>query len=97
MEHGPPTEWQEDKSEGFKTKLGIIMVVIFTIVYFAFIIIAVTNPQVMANDVGNLNVAIVFGFGIIILAIIQALIYNFACSRKEKANGDTGKEKGATE
>lgn len=97
MEHGPPSEWQEDKSEGFKTKLGIIMVAIFTIVYFAFIIIAVTNPQAMANDVGSLNVAVVYGFGIIILAIIQALIYNFACSRKEKSHGDTGEDKGATD
>ena len=40
----------------------------------------------MAKDVGSLNVAIVFGFGIIILAIIQALIYNFICSKKEKAD-----------
>ena len=49
MEHGPPTEWQEDKSEGFKTKLGLIMVAFFTVVYFAFIILAVTNPRAMAN------------------------------------------------
>ena len=97
MEHGPPTEWQEDKSEGFKTKLGLIMVAFFTIVYFAFIILAVTNPQVMANDVGSLNVAVVYGFGIIILAIIQSLIYNFVCSRHEKNNGATKDDKGETD
>ena len=97
MEHGPPTEWQEDKSEGFKTKLGLIMVTFFTIVYFAFIILAVTNPQAMANDVGSLNVAVVYGFGIIILAIIQALIYNFVCSRHERSNGDSGHDKGETD
>ena len=97
MEHGPPTEWQEDKSEGFKTKLGLIMVAFFTIVYFAFIILAVTNPQAMANDVGSLNVAVVYGFGIIILAIIQALIYNFVCSRHEKSNGDSGHDKRETD
>ena len=97
MEHGPPTEWQEDKSEGFKTKLGLIMVAFFTIVYFAFIILAVTNPQAMANDVGSLNVAVVYGFGIIILAIIQALIYNFVCSRHERGNGDSEHDKGETD
>ena len=97
MEHGPPTEWQEDKSEGFKTKLGLVMVVFFTIVYFAFIILAVTNPQAMANDVGSLNVAVVYGFGIIILAIIQAVIYNLVCSRHEKCNGNTGHDKGETD
>jgi len=97
MEHGPPTEWQEDKSEGFKTKLGIIMVAFFTIIYFAFIILAVTNPQAMANDVGSLNVAVVYGFGIIIIAVIQALIYNFVCSRHEKNNGGTKHDKGETD
>ena len=94
MEHGPASEWKEDKSEGFKTKLGLFMVAIYTIVYFAFIVIAVTNPQLMAKDIGGLNLAIAYGFGIIILAIIQALIYNFACSRHEKNNGDSGKGKG---
>jgi uncharacterized membrane protein (DUF485 family) len=97
MEHGPPTEWQEDKSEGFKTKLGLIMVAFFTIVYFAFIILAVTNPQAMANDVGSLNVAVVYGFGIIILAIIQAVIYNIICSNHEKRNGNTKHDKGETD
>ncbi|MFC1945929.1 DUF485 domain-containing protein [Chloroflexota bacterium] len=83
MEHGSATEWGTDKSAGFKTKLGLAMVTAFTIVYFAFILIAVINPQAMAADVGSLNLAITFGFGIIILAIIQALIYNYCCSAKE--------------
>ena len=97
MEHGSPSELKEDKSEGFKTKLGLIMVAIYTIVYFTFIIIAVANPQLMARDVGGLNLAIAYGFGIIILAIIQALIYNFACSGHEKKNGDSHDNKGDTD
>ena len=84
MGHGPATEWKPDKCEGYKTKLGFIMFTIYTIVYFVFIILAVTNPQMLGNNVGSLNVAITYGFGIIILAIIQALIYNWACSKKEK-------------
>ena len=84
MEHGPATEWQKEKSEGFKTKLGLIMFAIYTPIYFAFVILAVVSPKSMAIDVGSLNVAIVYGFGIIILAIIQAVIYNYICSKKEK-------------
>ncbi len=100
MEHGTATEWKEEKSQGFKTKLGLIMIAFYTIVYFAFIIVAVTNPQLMARDVGSLNVAIVYGFGIIILAIIQALIYNYFCSareKREKKERDAGKVKGETD
>lgn len=97
MEHEPASEWKEDKSESFKTKLGLIMIAIYTIVYFTFIIIAVTNPQLMAKDVGGLNLAIAYGFGIIILAIVQALIYNFACSRHEKKNEESHGSEGDTE
>jgi uncharacterized membrane protein (DUF485 family) len=83
MAHGPATEWKEDKSEGFKAKFGFFMIAVFAIVYAVFILICVISPKTMANSVGSLNVAVAFGFGIIVLAIIQALIYNFFCSRKE--------------
>ncbi|MBN2076763.1 MAG: DUF485 domain-containing protein [Dehalococcoidales bacterium] len=83
MAHGPATKWKEDKSEGFKAKLGFVMIAVFAIVYAIFILICVVSPKTMANSVGSLNVAVAFGFGIIVLAIIQALIYNFFCSRKE--------------
>jgi len=84
MEHGPSTEWQVEKSQNYKAKLGLIMFAIFTPIYLAFIFICVISPSTMAIDVGSLNVAIVYGFGIIILAIIQAVIYNIICSNKEK-------------
>ncbi|MFC2022973.1 DUF485 domain-containing protein [Chloroflexota bacterium] len=84
MEHGPATEWREEKSQDFKKKLGLIMFAIYTPIYFAFVVICVVNPKLMATDIGSLNLAIVYGFGIIILAIIQAVIYNYICSRREK-------------
>ncbi|MFC1995805.1 DUF485 domain-containing protein [Chloroflexota bacterium] len=83
MEHGPEMEWPTEKSQGFKTKLGLIMFAIYTPIYFSFILIAVVNPKIMAKDIGSLNVAIVYGFGIIILAIVQALVYNYICQKRE--------------
>ena len=83
MGHGPATEWQVEKSAAFKSKVGLIMFAIYTPIYFAFIVIAVVNPKLMAMDVGSLNFAIVYGFGIIILAIFQALVYNYICHRRE--------------
>ncbi len=94
MGHGPSTEWQAEKSTAFKTKLGIIMFAIYTPIYLAFIIIAVVSPSIMATDVGSLNVAIVYGFGIIVLAIIQAIVYNNICSAKERHDVAPTDEKG---
>jgi uncharacterized membrane protein (DUF485 family) len=93
MAHGPATKWKEDRSEGYKAKLGFVMIAVFAIVYTIFILICVISPKTMANNIGSLNVAVAYGFGIIVLAIIQALIYNFFCSRKEHEyeKADSGK------
>ena len=84
MEHGGPEKWKIEKSEGFKTRLGIIMFAIFAPIYLSFILLSVLKPSFMAIDLGQLNVAILFGFGIIIFAVLLAVVYNFICSRKER-------------
>ena len=94
MGHGPSTQWQAEKSQAYKSKLGIIMFAIYTPIYLAFIIISVVSPSFMAKDVGSLNVAVVYGFGIIILAIVQAIIYNAICSNKEKHDHIVVEQKG---
>lgn len=90
MDHGPATVWGKEKHEGFKTKLGLIMFAIYTPIYFAFVLTCVINPKLMAIDIGSLNLAVVYGFGIIILAIVQAIIYNYICSKKEKQADQDG-------
>lgn len=70
------------------------MFAIYTPIYLAFIIISVVSPSFMAKDVGSLNVAVVYGFGIIILAILQAIIYNALCSNKEKHDDVIEEQKG---
>lgn len=84
MSHGPSSEWKTEKSEGYKTKLGLVMFGIYTPLYVIFVLICVIWPKLMGTDIGPLNLAIVFGFGLILIAVVQALIYNFMCSRREK-------------
>jgi uncharacterized membrane protein (DUF485 family) len=84
MAHGPATEWKKEKSEDFKTKLGLIMFAIYVPIYLIFVFICVLSPKSMAINIGSLNLAIVYGFALIILAVIQALIYNNICSKREK-------------
>jgi uncharacterized membrane protein (DUF485 family) len=95
MAHGPATEWKKEKSEDFKTRLGLIMFAIYVPLYLIFILICVIKPKVMATNIGSLNLAIVYGFALIIVAVIQALIYNNMCSKREKL--DTVHEKGKPE
>ncbi len=86
MGHGPSTEWKTEKSGAFKSKLGLILFAVFTPIYLIFVIMSVVSPTFMASDIGPLNLSIVYGFGLIVLAVILAVIYNHICSNKEKGD-----------
>jgi uncharacterized membrane protein (DUF485 family) len=86
MAHGPATEWKKEKSEDYKTRLGLIMFAIYVPIYLGFVFYCVFDPQGVGTGIWKLNVAIVYGFALIIIAIIQALVYNAICSRKEKSD-----------
>jgi uncharacterized membrane protein (DUF485 family) len=67
----------------------------YCVVYGGFIIINVVNPKLMGMDIGSLNLAIVYGFSLIIIALILALVYNFLANRLErKFKDEEEKEKG---
>ena len=84
MDHGPSSHWGEDLASGYKTKLGIWMFFAYAVVYGGFIVINSVWPGLMALRVGQLNMAIIYGFGLIILALVMALIYNTLTSRAEE-------------
>jgi uncharacterized membrane protein (DUF485 family) len=87
MSHGPSTEWKEDRSSPYKTRLGVIMFLVYAVVYASFIGINVFAPAWMRVDVGSLNVAIVFGFALIVLAVVLAFVYNHLCTLAERKAG----------
>lgn len=92
MSHGPATEWKENKSlDKKKARLGVVMFVIYTVIYAGFILINVMDSQIMRINIGSFNVAIVYGFGLIILALVLAIVYNHVCTSAEKLTEVKGK------
>jgi uncharacterized membrane protein (DUF485 family) len=84
MAHGTATQWGEDKASDYKAKLGVYLFIFYTLVYAGFIFINVVSPKLMGiTVVAGLNLACVYGFGLIVLAIIMGLIYNYLCSQQE--------------
>jgi uncharacterized membrane protein (DUF485 family) len=88
MSHGPPIEWKKEKTESFKSRVGLIMFAAYTTLYLVFVFLCVLSPKLVATKVGGMNLAITFGFSLIVIAIILALVYNIICSRKEKSDTD---------
>ncbi len=84
MGHGPATQWGEDRASEYKARLGIYLFIFYVLVYAGFIVINVMSPKTMGIIVmAGLNLACVYGFGLILLAIIMGLIYNHMCTKKE--------------
>ena len=84
MLHKKATENAEDHAAAIKTKIGLWMFLLYTLVYAGFIFITVTFPGIMETNIGHLNLAIVYGIGLIVFALILALIYNHVCSKHEE-------------
>lgn len=84
MLHEPATPTGKDPSSPYKTRLGIWMVIFYSLFYAGFVAINLLNPQAMGSIVVmGLNLATVYGAALIIVALIEALIYDALCRKKE--------------
>jgi uncharacterized membrane protein (DUF485 family) len=85
MHHQPAVELGRDLSIPKKTKLGVIFFLIYLAIYTGFVVIGTLFADVLGGRVfANLNLAVIYGMGLIILAAIMGLFYNFFCTRYEK-------------
>jgi uncharacterized membrane protein (DUF485 family) len=84
MDHGPSSDWGQDVTSGYKTRLGLWMFLIYSIVYAGFVVINSVWPKIMEKSIGSLNLATIYGFGLIVLALVMALIYNSLSSKAEE-------------
>ena len=75
-----------EEAAAYKQRLGLIMLAVYGAIYVVFIIINVATPKTMGTIVvGGLNLAIIYGFALIVIAFVLALAYNWACTRHEKS------------
>lgn len=84
MDHGPAVELGEDHASELKSKLGLKLFFFYTLVYCGFIAINVIDPTLMEIVVfWGVNLAVVYGMGLIFLAILMGVIYNHICTGYE--------------
>ncbi|MFO7609732.1 MAG: DUF485 domain-containing protein [Candidatus Krumholzibacteriia bacterium] len=89
MLHEPAQNSGPDPAVGYKTRLGVVMFLIYCVVYAGFVLANVVDEgrAMQIIVVAGLNLAVVYGMGLIVLALVQALVYNHLCTRREHALG----------
>lgn len=91
MLHKPAASSGKDLATGYKTRLGVLMFFIYAVIYAGFVAINVAAPKAMESIVfGGLNLAVVYGFGLILFALLLALVYERLCTLREKRLSGAG-------
>lgn len=84
MLHEPSVELGVDYASKKKTRLGIILFFAYAAIYAIFVYIGLVHTELLgAKAIGNVNLAVVYGIGLILLAMVMGLVYNFFCTRME--------------
>jgi len=84
MLHEPAAPSQKDPAGPYKMRLGIWMFVFYSLFYASFVFINLLSPLSMARIVfAGLNLATVYGIALIVVALIEALVYDWLCRQKE--------------
>ena len=85
MLHEPAVQTGKDNATAYKTRLGVWMFIFYAIIYAGFVAINLVKADLMEKIVFlGLNLAVVYGFGLIIFALLLALFYSSLCTRMEK-------------
>ena len=72
--HGPAEPSPVDRHNA---RWGLILFAIYVALYLGFMILAAFNPEQMAKPtpVAGINLAIVYGVGLIVAALVLAFVY----------------------
>lgn len=64
----------------FNARLGLILFAVYLVLYLAFVLINAFAADVMDTIVAaGLNLAIVYGFALILFAFVLAILYGWLC------------------
>jgi uncharacterized membrane protein (DUF485 family) len=85
MLHEPAPDAGPDPASAYKTRLGLWMFLFYSLLYigFVWINVATAGKAMQTVVLAGLNLAVVYGMGLIIVALVMALIYNYLCTKRE--------------
>lgn len=70
----------------YNARLGLILFAIYLLFYLGFVLINAFKADLMeTSTLAGLNLAIVYGIGLIVSAFVLALIYGVMCRREPAA------------
>lgn len=93
MDHGPASSGEHDAPEiaARNARIGLILFCVYVTLYAGFVACAVAGT--LSMRIAGTNLAVWYGFGLIVAAFVMALLYGVLC-RSGGAGGVAGASKG---
>jgi uncharacterized membrane protein (DUF485 family) len=84
------------KKTGTNVRLGLVLFAIYLLLYGGFVLLAAFAPKLMEQTpFAGVNLAVWYGFGLIVAALVLALVYGWIC--RTNAPRDEGGQASAGE
>ena len=96
FDHGPaaPEEREDPADAARRSRYGLVLFAIYLALYIGFVGLNAFAPQAMEiTPFAGVNLAILYGFGLIVAALVLALVYAWLCRSNSPAFTAGGKER----
>lgn len=76
--------------QSHNARLGLVLFLIYLAFYSGFVLVNAFSPDTMeSTPLAGINLAVWWGFGLIVVALVLALVYGWLCTSAE-ADSDDG-------
>ncbi|MBS0211180.1 MAG: DUF485 domain-containing protein [Planctomycetes bacterium] len=82
MDHGPSESVETETAEmaARNARRGMVLFLVYLAFYATYVVLVAFQPDVMRQQpLAGINTAILYGFGLIVAALLLALVYGWLC------------------
>ena len=80
----PPRDDDHPEISARNARYGLLLFVVYVLLYAGFMGLSAFEPQLMSRTpFGGVNLAIIYGFGLIVAALVLALFYMVLCRPRQ--------------
>lgn len=88
-----PDEPHDERTAQRNAKYGLVLFVVYLLLYGGFVFLNAFSPEVMDNQpFAGINLAVLYGFGLILAAFVLALLYGWLCRNNVDSPQSTGND-----
>lgn len=84
--NAPVSKEKEDEGVvAYNSRIGVILFIVYVVFYGGFMALSAFSPDTMSKPFfGGANLAVVYGFSLIVTALVLALVYMKVCRKTSK-------------